>query len=122
MALNVLNIPHAVVVVVSAIIILLAFGLAFSRPFVNAWKVPVPRQTEPRKPMGQPDAQKRTAEERGEKVKADEYVESFNGDVYGGQGPIPLLVLIFLIAFFIWWAAYLVLEWSQYLFSVRSFR
>ncbi len=121
MALNVLNVPHAIVSVVSAIIILLAFGITYS-PLITHWKVPVPRQSEPYKPMGQPAAQKKSAEARGEKVKADEYVESFNGEIYGGEGPVPLLVIIFGFGLLAWWAAYLVLEWSQYLFSVRSFR
>ncbi len=120
MALNVLNIPHALVSVISAIIILLIFGITFS-PLITHWKVPVPRQDN-EKPAGQPAAQKKSAEAAGQKVRADEYVESFNGEIYGGQGPMPLLVIIFSLGLLTWWAAYLVLEWSQYLFSVRSFR
>ncbi len=121
MALNVLNIPHTIVSAVSAIIILLVFGITFS-PLITHWKIPLPRQESMEKPMGQPVEQKKGAEREGRKVRATDYVEGFNGLVYGGQGPIPLLVAIFAIGLLVWWAAYLVLEWSQYLVSVRSFR
>jgi hypothetical protein len=121
MVLNVLSIPHTIVSAVSAIIILLVFGVTYS-PLITHWKVPVPRQSSMEKPMGQPVEQKKAAEKAGRKVRATDYVEAFNGDVYGGEGPVPLLVIIFAIGLLVWWAAYLVLEWSQYLFSVRSFR
>ena len=121
MVLNVLNIPHMIISAGSAIIILLVFCITFS-PLLSHWKVPVPRQDDTSKPMGQPEDQEVEAEKTGRKVRADDYVEGFNGEVYGGQGPVPLLVVIFSIGLLIWWAAYLVLEWSQYLVSVRSFR
>ncbi len=121
MALNVLSIPHTIVSAVSAIIILLIFCVTFS-PLVTHWKVPVPRQESTDKPMGQPVEQKKGAERASRKVRATDYVEGFNGLVYGGEGPVPLLVIIFGFGLLFWWAAYLVLEWSQYLVSVRSFR
>lgn len=121
MAINVLNVPHTIVSAVSAIIILLVFSVTYS-PLITHWKVPVPRQDDTSKPMGQPVEQKKGAEAAGRKIRADDYVEHFNGEIYGGQGPVPLLVVIFSLGLLIWWAAYLFIEWSQWIFSVRSFR
>jgi hypothetical protein len=121
MVLNVLNIPHMLVSAGSAIFILLAFGIMFF-PLLSHWKVPLPRQESMEKPSGQPERQKVTAEQEGKQVDATDYVEGYNGDVYAAEGPLPFIVIVFSIGLLLWWAAYLVLEWSQYLVSVRSFR
>ena len=58
----------------------------------------------------------------GEVVRADGYIDSFAGVIQESGGGIPLLVKICLVAIPLWWLVYIILNFSQYLFSIRSFQ
>ncbi len=120
MALNVLNIWGEIFGIAGGALILIIFSVTFY-PLVTRYRMP-PKQIEE---TGQTESESVKPARRGEleveKIRASDYVESFNGDITGGRGAIPLVVAIFVIGLIVWWAAYLVTNWSQYLWSVRSF-
>lgn len=120
MALNVLNIWGEIFGIAGGALILIIFSVTFY-PLVTRYRMP-PKQIEE---TGQTESEGAKPHRRGEleveKIRASDYVESFNGDITGGRGAIPLVVAIFVIGLIVWWAAYLVTNWSQYLWSVRSF-
>lgn len=121
MAVNVLNVWGEIIGIAGGILILLIFGLTFS-PLV--YKPRVPSGSAARGIQeGQKEAHQEEGQEKGgEVVRADGYIDSFAGLVEEAGGSLPLIVTIFTIGLFTWWALYLVINWSQYLFSIRSFQ
>ncbi len=120
MALNVLNVWGEIIGIGVGIVILLIFGITFS-PLVYRPRVPSGAAAERAAP-GEKEAHEAKGQEAGgEHVHADGYIDSFAGLVEEAGGSLPLIVSTFTIGLFIWWGVYLVTNWSQYLFSVRSF-
>ncbi len=120
MTLNVLNVWGEIIGIAGGAIILLIFGLTFS-PLVYRPKVPSGAAAERAEPGEKEAHQERGQESGGEHVRADGYIDSFAGLIEEAGGSLPLIVSTFSIGLLIWWAIYLVVNWSQYLFSVRSF-
>jgi len=117
MALNVLNIWGEIFGIAGGALILIIFSVTFY-PLVTRYRMP-PRNMEEEQAAAEKPSKKGDLE--ADKIRASDYVESFNGDITGGRGPVPLVVAIFVIGLIIWWGIYLVTNWSQYLWSVRSF-
>lgn len=119
MAANVLNIWGEVIGVFGGALILLIFGITFS-PLVRHPSKPAgaaARKLEP----GEKEAHLEEGEAKGgEVVRADGFIDSFAGLVEEGGGSLPLIVTIFTIGLLVWWLLYLILNWSQYLFSIRT--
>ncbi len=118
MTLNVLNVLGEGLGIGFAALVLLVFALTFS-PLVYRPKIPSGAAIE----HGEIDKEAHEAhgqESGGEHVRADGYVDSFAGLIAEGGGSLPLIVSIFSIGLLIWWAVYLVLEWSQVFVSVRT--
>ncbi len=118
MTLNVLNVLGEALGIGFAALVLLVFALTFS-PLVYRPKVPSGAA------IHHDDADKEAhdahgQESGGEHVRADGYVDSFAGVISEGGGSLPLVVSIFTIGLLVWWAVYLVLEWSQVFVSVRT--
>ncbi len=118
MAVNVLNVPGEALGIGFAALVLLIFALTFS-PLVYRPKVPSGAAIR-REDTDKEEHEAHGQESGGEHVRADGYVDSFAGLVQEGGGSLPLVVSIFSIGLLIWWAIYLVLEWSQVLVSVRT--
>ncbi len=119
MVINVLNIPGQLIGIFSAILVLLIFGITFS-PLVYRPRVPSGGALETTE-TGEKEAHEEHGEESGgEHVRADGYIDSFAGLVEEAGGSLPLIVSVFSIGLLIWWAVYMLLEWSQALFSVRT--
>jgi hypothetical protein len=119
MAMNVLNLWGEIVGIGVGAVILLVFAITFS-PLVHRPRVPSGAAMH-----GSDEGEKEAHEEQGqqsggEHVRADGYIDSFAGLTEEAGGSLPLIVTIFSIGLLIWWAIYLVLNWSQYLFSVRT--
>jgi len=120
MTLNVLNVWGEIIGVGFGAFILLVFGVTFS-PLVYRPRVPSGSAAEQSKP-GEKEAHEAHGEESGgEHVHADGFIDSFAGLVEEAGGSLPLIVSVFSIGLLIWWAVYLVINWSQSLYSVRSF-
>ncbi len=119
MTMNVLNVWGEIVGVAMGAVVLLIFAITFS-PLVYRPRVPsgaAATETQP----GEKEAHEAHGQESGgEHVRADGYVDSFAGLVEEAGGSLPLIVSVFTIGLFVWWGIYLVTNWSQYLFSVRS--
>lgn len=120
MALNVLNTWGEIFGIAGGALILIVFAVTFF-PLSTRLRVP-PNRVDDSVPSDAPSDEKKVGDEKEvEKIRAKDSIESFNGDVYGGRAPIPLVVAIFSIGLLIWWGIYLVTNWSQVLWSVRSF-
>ena len=120
MAANVLNVWGEIIGIGGGALILIIFGLTFS-PLVYRPKVPSGGAVE-RAGSGEKEAHQEHGEESGgEHVRADGYIDSFAGLVEEAGGSLPLIVSVFSIGLLIWWAVYLVVNWSQYFLSVRTF-
>ena len=118
MTVNVLNVLGEALGIGFAAVVLLIFALSFS-PLVYRPKTPSGAAIQ------RGDTDKEAHEEHGqesggEHVRADGYVDSFAGLIAEGGGSLPLVVTIFTIGLLVWWAVYLVLEWSQVFISVRT--
>lgn len=120
MALNVLNVWGEIIGVGAGILILLIFGVTFS-PLVYKPRTPPGSAAHEMRP-GEKEAHQAEGEEKGgEVVRADGYIDSFAGIVEEAGGSLPLIVTVFTIGLFVWWFLYLIINWSQYLLSVRTF-
>ncbi len=119
MALNVLNVWGEIIGIAGGALILLIFGLTFS-PLVYRPRVPSGAAAEHAGPGEKEAHQERGQQSGGEHVRADGYIDSFAGLVEEAGGSLPLIVTIFSLGLLAWWGIYLVTNWSQYLFSVRS--
>jgi hypothetical protein len=120
MAMNVLNVWGEIIGIVGGALILIIFGVTLY-PLLTRYRIPSHRMEESSQPVGSSEKQNRKGSPQGDKIQPQDYVESFNGNVHSAFGVIPLVASIFGIGLFIWWAIYLVTNWSQYLWSVRSF-
>ncbi len=120
MTMNVINIWGEIIGIAGGAIILIIFGLTFS-PLVYRPRVPSGGAVERARPGEKEAHQAREDRTGGEKVRADGYIDSFAGLVEEAGGSLPLIVTVFTIGLFLWWGVYLVTNWSQYLWSVRSF-
>ncbi len=120
MTMNVINIWGEIIGIAGGAIILLIFGLTFS-PLVYRPRVPSGGAVERTQPGEKEAHQAREDRTGGEHVRADGYIDSFAGLVEEAGGSLPLIVTVFTIGLFLWWGVYLVTNWSQYLWSVRSF-
>jgi hypothetical protein len=119
MAMNVLNVWGEIVGIAVGAVILLVFAITFS-PLVHRPRVPSGSAVETTD-TGDKEAHEEHGEESGgEHVHADGYIDSFAGLIEEAGGSLPLLVTIFSIGLLIWWGVYLVTNWSQFLFSVRT--
>lgn len=121
MAMNVLNVWGEIIGIAVGAIVVLIFGITFS-PLVYRPRVPsgsAMEQTEPGE--GEKEAHQAEGESGGEHVRADGYIDSFAGLVEEAGGSLPLIVSVFSIGLLLWWLVYLVTNWSQFLFSVRSY-
>ncbi len=119
MVLNVLNVWGEIISIVGGLLVLLIFGLTFS-PLVYRPKVPSGAAVEKTEPGEKEEHEAKGQEKGGEHVRADGYIDSFAGLVEEAGGSLPLIVSVFSIGLLIWWAAYMLLEWSQALLSVRT--
>jgi hypothetical protein len=119
MAMNVLNVWGEIFGIVGGALILIVFCVTFY-PLVTRYRVPPPRLDDEGSTEGNPDNQTRGVLPEG-KIRPQDYIDSINGEVNSGRGVIPLVVSIFSIGLLLWWLIYLVTNWSQYLWSVRSF-
>ncbi len=119
MVLNVLNVWGELISIVGGLLVLLIFGLTFS-PLVYRPKVPSGAAAEKAEPGEKEGHEAEGQEKGGEHVRADGYIDSFAGLVEEAGGSLPLIVSVFSIGLLIWWAAYMILEWSQALLSVRT--
>ncbi len=119
MTLNVLNVWGEFIGIAAGGLILLIFGLIFS-PLVYRPKVPSGAAVERTSPGEKEEHEARGQEAGGEHVHADGYIDSFAGLVEEAGGSLPLIVSVFSIGLLIWWAVYMLLEWSQALLSVRT--
>ncbi len=119
MVLNVLNVWGELISIGAGLLILLIFGLTFS-PLVYRPKVPSGAAAEKTEPGEKEEHEAKGQEKGGEHVRADGYIDSFAGLVEEAGGSLPLIVSVFSIGLLIWWAVYMLLEWSQALFSVRT--
>ncbi len=119
MVLNVLNVWGELISIVGGLLVLLIFGLTFS-PLVYRPKVPSGAAAEQAEPGEKEEHEAKGQEKGGEHVRADGYIDSFAGLVEEAGGSLPLIVSVFSIGLLIWWAAYMLLEWSQALLSVRT--
>lgn len=120
MAMNVLNIWGEIFGIAGGALILILFAVTFY-PLATRYRIPPRRMEETAESEGGLEKQANKNEIEVDKIRAQDYVESFNGDITGGRGPLPLVVSVFVTGLIIWWAIYLVTNWSQYLWSVRSF-
>lgn len=120
MAMNVLNIWGEIFGIAGGALILIIFAVTFS-PLVTRYRIPHRRMDETTVSEGGLENPANKNELEVDKIRAQDYVESFNGDITGGRGALPLVVTVFSLGLIIWWAVYLVTNWSQYLWSVRSF-
>jgi hypothetical protein len=120
MTMNVINVWGEIIGIGVGAIILLIFGLTFS-PLVYRPRVPSGGAVERTRPGEKEAHQAAENQTGGEHVRADGYIDSFAGLVEEAGGSLPLIVSVFSIGLFLWWGIYLVINWSQYLFSVRSF-
>lgn len=120
MAMNVMNVWGEIIGIGVGAIVLLIFAITFS-PLVYRPRVPSGAAAERTEPGEKEEHLEEGEEAGGEHVRADGYVDSFAGLVSEGGGSLPLIVSIFTFGLFAWWAIYLVTNWSQFLFSVRSF-
>lgn len=120
MAQNVLNVWGEIIGLVVGVVILLIFGVTFS-PLVYRPKVPSGSAVERTGADEKEAHQQRGEEAGGEHVRADGFIDSFAGVVEEGGGSLPLIVSVFTIGLLIWWGVYLVTNWSQFLFSIRSY-
>jgi hypothetical protein len=116
MAMNVLNVWGEILSIAGGALILIIFCVTIY-PFVTRYRTP-PRKTNE---GSQSEESLEGQAGKGEKIQAQDYIESFNGDINGGFGVIPLVVSVFSIGLLLWWGIYLVTNWSQFLWSVRSF-
>lgn len=119
MTMNVMNIWGEIIGIAVGAITLLIFAVTFS-PLVRRPRVPSGSAVEKTEPGEKEAHEERGQESGGEHVHADGYIDSFAGLVEEAGGSLPLIVSIFSIGLLIWWAVYLVTNWSQFLFSVRS--
>ncbi len=119
MVLNVLNVWGELISIVGGLLVLLIFGLTFS-PLVYRPKVPSGAAAEQTEPGEKEEHEAQGQEKGGEHVRADGYIDSFAGLVEEAGGSLPLIVSVFSIGLLIWWAVYMLLEWSQALLSVRT--
>ncbi len=120
MTLNVLNVVGEAIMIGGGIVVLLIFAISFS-PLVYRPRIPSGGAAEHVAPEDKERHEARGQESGGEHVHADGYIDSFAGLVEEAGGSLPLIVSIFTIGLLIWWAAYLVLEWSQVWISVRTY-
>lgn len=118
MVINVLNVWGEVIQIIISIVVLIIFCLIFV-PFSSRFRVPSPKLKDVPQPGDEIEKQPEDVEE--DKIRVDDYVESFNGNAVQGKGAVPIVVTIILIGLLVWWVIYLVTNWSQYLWSVRSF-
>jgi hypothetical protein len=119
MTLNVLNVWGGIINIGVGAIILLVFGITFS-PLVYRPRISSGSAAGRKEATKKEEHEQYGQEEGGEHVDADGYIDSFAGLVEEGGGSLPLIVTIFTIGLLIWWAVYLVLEWSQVFISVRT--
>ncbi len=120
MPLNVLNVVGQLIGIFSAIVVLLIFGVTFS-PLVYRPRVPSGGAAETAEPGEKEAHEEHGQESGGEHVRADGYIDSFAGLVEEAGGSLPLIVSVFTIGLFVWWAAYLVIEWSAPYAPLRWF-
>ncbi len=119
MTLNVLNVWGEIISIAAGGLILLIFGLTFS-PLVYRPRVPSGAAVEKTSPGEKEEHETKGQEAGGEHVHADGFIDSFAGLVEEAGGSLPLIVSVFSIGLLIWWAVYMLLEWSQALLSVRT--
>lgn len=121
MTANVLNITGELIGIVVGAVVLWLFAITFS-PIVRRPTI-LPGQAGPRTTRGADVAHDIEGQEKGgEVVRADGYIDSFAGVVEESGGGLPLIVTITAIAIPLWWLLYIVINWSQYLLSVRTFK
>lgn len=118
MAMNVLNIWGELLGIVGGALILIIFGVTLY-PIFSHYRVPSRRMEETPEPEG--DAKKQGGSGGEDKIHPQDYIEGVNGHVHSAFGVVPLVAGLFGIGLFVWWAIYLVTNWSQYLWSVRSY-
>ncbi len=119
MTANVLNIWGELIGIVAGGLIFLIFGVFL--PAASRQITTLPGSSGPRKKTANAQRSEDTEEEGGETVRADGYIDSFAGTIEEAGGGPPLLVKIALVGIPVWMIIYAILNWSQILFSVRTF-
>lgn len=120
MAMNVMNVWGELIGILVGVVVLLVFAITFS-PLVRRPSVPSGAAAQRTRPGEKEEHLEEGQETGGEHVRADGYIDSFAGLVEEAGGSLPLVVSIFTIGLLVWWAIYLVTNWSQYLFNIRQF-
>lgn len=119
MSANVLNVYGEIIAAVVGALVLTVFAVAF--PILVRRPSVLPGSAVPGSTRGEKEGfNKEEQESGGEIVRADGYVDSFSGLVSESGGGLPPIVKVSLLAL-LWWLAYLILNWSQWLLSVRTF-
>lgn len=120
MSANVLSVWGEIIGIAGGGLALLIFGIFFSS-FGKRLRTPPGSAGRRTTPGEQKSRREEQEEQGGETVRADGYIDSFAGVIEEAGGGPPLLVQIALIAIPIWWLAYIIINWSQYLLSMRTF-
>ncbi len=119
MTANVLNIWGELIGIVGGGLIFLIFGVflsAASRQISTP-----PGSSGPRASSADSQRSEESDQQGGETVRADGYIDSFAGTIEEAGGGPPLLVKIALVGVPVWMIIYAILNWSQILFSIRTF-
>jgi hypothetical protein len=121
MTVNVLNIPGEIIATAAGVVVLLIFAITFSilvrRPGT------LPGEAGPRTSGAAEQGHNVEGEEKGgEVVRADGYIDSFAGKIEEAGGGLPPIVKVSLIGVWIWWLIYLIVNWSQWLVSIRTYQ
>ena len=121
MTVNVLNIFGEIIGIVVGGSILIVFAVFFSHYVVRP--AVLPGQAGARATRGQDEEHQEEGEEKGgEVVRADGYIDSYGGVIEEAGGGLPLLVKITAVGILLWWIMYIIINWSQYLLSMRTFQ
>jgi hypothetical protein len=125
MAANVLNVYGEIIGIGIGAIILWIFAITFAPFYRRRSMLPgASRSQKSRDHHGEheEEAKGKRAESAGEVVRADGFIDSFAGVIQEAGGGLPLIVKISIIAIPLWWLLYIIINFSQYLLSIRSFQ
>ncbi len=121
MVANVINIWGEIIGIGIGGLILLTFAITFS-PIVRRPST-LPGEAGSRTTRGQKNRRDAKSEAGGgEVVRADGYIDSFGGVIEEAGGGLPLIVKITAVAIPLWWLIYMILNWTQFILSMRTFR
>lgn len=125
MVANVLNVWGEIIGVIVGGVILGLFAITFSpltrRPSVLPGSAG-PRASRQQQKGHEGESRGEGSGSAGEVVRADGYIDSFAGVIQESGGGMPLIVKISIVAIPLWWLLYIIINFAQYLLSIRSFQ